>query len=65
MPLQCAAPNCSNDRVQLSKHCPYHSSIFKPLYLKYKEAEDRISGLLNAPPAKGRISIDLKTILPS
>ena len=56
----CSAPDCTTERGPLSKHCPYHSSIFKPLYLKYKEAEDRISGLLNAPPAKGR---DIQSIL--
>ena len=39
--MSCAAPNCNQIRVS-KYHCEYHAELFKPSYLKYKQAEAQI-----------------------
>jgi len=47
--FSCQAVNCDSTVVGNSKHCEYHSKLFKPSYLKYKRLHLHVKELLQVP----------------
>lgn len=47
--LSCQAVDCELNTIGESKHCEYHISQFKPLYLKYKRLHIHIKDKLRVP----------------